>query len=221
MIKSMAVWCLVIIVGYAFFVLSQVPFQMGFLGGFTGINITIAALLQGILVIPIIYWGLKYLNLNFKEIGFTTDKWKEDVFLAVVVTVIRSVIFFIWIIPYTDHSRVLTMLDNNWQNIIWMIPLVSIIGPLTEELFNRGFFIGGIAAIFRGSKIAIIAAALLGVFVFSAGHLPGNTIEWIGILIPSILYTGLFLCTKRLTASIVTHSLWNTVATLYIFWMYL
>jgi hypothetical protein len=55
---------------------------------------------------------------------------------------------------------------------------------------------------------------------FAAGHLPSTAIEWIDIAVSTIAFTGLFLFTKRLTASIVAHSTWNTTAILLIHYLY-
>jgi len=44
--------------------------------------------------------------------------------------------------------------------------------------------------------------------------------EWIDLLIPTIAYTIMYLSTKRLTASIVAHGLWNTLAVVLIYIIY-
>ena len=87
-------------------------------------------------------------------------------------------------------------------------------------IYNRGFFIGVIDVIFDHSKVAISLVAFFAIIFFAAGHLPINLVEWMDILIPSTVYTILYLYTKRVTASIVTHSLWNTLAVILIFIIY-
>lgn len=175
---------------------------------------------------PLIYFGLRYLRLNFNTIGFTSKKWKQDAVLGTFVAIFFVIIDFLWIIPNsggankTGITEILIMLDHSWINILWAIPLVSIFGPLTEELLNRGFFIGGIASIFKGSRTAVLLASILSILFFSAGHLPTNVIEWIEILYHTIFYTILYVYTKRLTASIVAHGLWNTLAVIFAMLLY-
>ncbi|QBP41913.1 CPBP family intramembrane glutamic endopeptidase [Paenisporosarcina antarctica] len=226
MIKSLVMWFLIIFVGFILFALTQVPFQMGFLGGYQGMNLTIIGILQAALIIPLIYFSLRYMKLDFTKIGFTSSKWKEDALLGSIVAICWALIQFIWLIPNTggdgraDISGILTMLDHQWINILWYIPLGVIGGGLTEELYNRGFVIGAIAGIFRNSRIALYIAAIFAIIFFAAGHLPININEWVDLLVPSTVYTLLYLYTKRLTASIIAHGLWNVLAVIGIFIIY-
>lgn len=54
----------------------------------------------------------------------------------------------------------------------------------------------------------------------SLGHLPPDTLEWVDILIPTIMYTLLFISTKRLTASILAHGSYNMAAILLTYYIY-
>ncbi|MDE0583388.1 CPBP family intramembrane metalloprotease, partial [Planococcus sp. A6] len=133
---------------------------------------------------------------------------------------------FLWILPQTggaerqDVAEIIAMLGGEWSNVWWYLPLGIIGGGLVEELYNRGFFIGALAGIFRHSKIALYAAALLSIVFFAAGHLPRNLVEWIDLLIPSAAYTVLYIYTGRLTASIVAHALWNTAVVILVMLLY-
>lgn len=224
--KSLSMWVSIIVVGFIFFVVSQIPFQMGYFGGYKGINLTIIGLLQATLVIPLIYFGLRYMKIDLKNIGVSSKKWIPDTLLGVSVAVGWAIIQFAFIIPNTggadraDISGILTMLDRQWINILWYLPLGIIGGGITEEIYNRGFFIGVIRNIFNGSKIATFFASILAIIFFAAGHLPTNLVEWIDLLIPSVAYTILFVYTGRLAASIVAHSLWNTLAVILVFIIY-
>lgn len=226
MVRHLCIWLLIIIVGFTFFAIPQIPFQIGFLGGYQGINLTIIGLLQTILVVPLLYFGLRCLKLNFSLIGFTSRKWKHDVLLGGVVAVGWALIQFMWLIPSTggedrvDISQILEMVDGSWVNVLWYLPLGIIGGALSEELYNRGFFIGASEAVFGKSRVAICIVSLLAIVFFAAGHLPSNTVEWVDLLIPSAFYTALYLYTKRLTAPIIAHGLWNTLAVIMVLVLY-
>lgn len=76
--KGLLLWFFIIVAGFVMFVIPQIPFQMGWLGGFQGKNLTIVALLQGLLVIPLLYWGLRRMKLSFRSIGLTKQLWLRD-----------------------------------------------------------------------------------------------------------------------------------------------
>ncbi|MGP4078189.1 lysostaphin resistance A-like protein [Halobacillus sp. K22] len=217
MIKNLAIWFSIIIGGIILFIITQIPFQMGLFGGYEGFGLTIIGLLQALLVIPLLYIGLRSLKMSFRKIGVTTQNWKRDSLLGAAVAIGWAIVQFIWIIPSTggasrdDISEILVMLDTNWVNILWYLPLGIIGGGIVEELYNRGFFIGALAGIFNDSKVVLYIAAAFSILFFAAGHLPGDLVEWIDLLVPSTAYTVLYLYTKRLTASMVAHGLWNTL----------
>jgi hypothetical protein len=224
--KLLFIWGLVILVGFIFFILPQLPFQMGLLGGFNGSNLTIVAILQTVLVLSLIFFALKKMKIKPRQIGLSKKNFFSEALLGACFSVVWALIQFLWIIPNTgggeraDIIGILEMLDGTWTNILWYLPLGIIGGGMTEEIYNRGFFIGGIGEIFNHSKLATLLAALLAIVFFAAGHLPQNLVEWVDLLIPSVAYTVLYLTTKRLTASMVAHGLWNTLAVFLCFFIY-
>ncbi|UOQ46682.1 CPBP family intramembrane metalloprotease [Gracilibacillus caseinilyticus] len=226
MVKSLVTWLLVIVIGFLFFVISQVPFQMGLVGGYKGFNLAIIGFVQVGLVIPLLYFGLRKLKLNFRNIGFTATNWRKDVWLGTCVAIAWILIQFLWIFPNTggasrpDIDNILTMIDHQWINVLWYVPLGVLGGGITEELYNRGFFIGGLAKIFGSSKLVISIAAFGSIIFFAIGHLPSSMVEWIDIVIPSTAYTLIYIYTKRLTAAIIAHSLWNVMVVVIIMIVY-
>ena len=225
-IKGLAIWVSIILGGFILFIITQIPFQMGLFGGYEGAGLTLVGLLQAITVIPLLYIGLRFLKMSFRNIGVTTDNWKKDSLLGAAVAIGWAVVQFIWIIPHTggasreDISEVLMMLDSNWVNILWYLPLGIIGGGIVEELYNRGFFIGALAGIFKDSKFVLYIASAFSILFFAAGHLPADLVEWVDLLVPSTAYTILYLYTKRLTASMIAHGLWNTIVVIVVTILY-
>jgi hypothetical protein len=224
--KKISVWLFVIIVGFICYVLSQIFFQMGSWGGYQGVNLTIVGLIQALLILPLIYFGLKQMGIKKEKIGISSKNLGRDALVGICVAISWAILQFVWLIPSTggadrkDIAQILTMIDGQWMNVLWYIPLGIIGGGITEEIYNRGFFIGAINETFDHSKLALWIAAIISILFFVAGHLPTNFVEWVDLLIPTIAYTLMFLSTKRLTASIVAHGLWNTLAVVLIYIIY-
>lgn len=224
--KGLLVWGIVIVSGFVIYVLTQLPFQMGYFGGYEGIALSIIGILQFILITLLIYAALRYMGLDFKDIGISDRIYPKDVWIGVTFAILRALIEFIWIIPATggaqrvDVSEIIAMLDGSWINVVYYLPLGILGGGISEEIYNRGFFIGIPARLFNNSKVVVYTVSVISIIFFAAGHLPRNMIETIDILVPTIAYTLMFLYTKRLTASIVAHSLWNTLVVIVIFIMY-
>lgn len=226
MLKRLAIWLSVIIGGFLLFAATQIPFQLGWFGGYSGVSLTLIGVLQAVLIIPVLYAGLRLLDMDFRSIGWTTSHRQKDSLLGAAVAAGWTLLQFLWIIPQTggaerqDVAEIIAMLGGEWSNVWWYLPLGIIGGGLVEELYNRGFFIGALASIFKESKIALYAAAVLSIVFFAAGHLPRNLVEWIDLLIPSTAYTALYIYTGRLTASIVAHALWNTAVVILVILLY-
>ncbi|MGB5819779.1 MAG: CPBP family intramembrane glutamic endopeptidase [Saonia sp.] len=68
------------------------------------------------------------------------------------------------------------------------------------------------AVIKKRTIIVFILTILLGYVLFSLGHMPVSALDWFDILIPTLIYTVLLITTKRLTASIVAHGIYNITA---------
>ena len=112
------------------------------------------------------------------------------------------------------------MYDGTVLGTVSFIALGVIGGGITEELFNRGYFINILKNIFKNPKIGLWVSAILSIIIFSFGHMPTNSLEWFDILVPTIIYTLLFISTKRLTASIVAHGFYNMSAILLTYYIY-
>jgi membrane protease YdiL (CAAX protease family) len=119
-----------------------------------------------------------------------------------------------------DIAGMLGMYDGSLIGLLSFIALGVIGGGITEELFNRGYFINVLKDVFEKQKIGLWFSAALSVVIFSIGHLPSTTLDWFDILIPTVMYTLLFLATKRLTASIVAHGVYNMTAIILTYLMF-
>lgn len=216
--RRIAAFSFVLVVGFLMFALPAIYFQMGYGGGYQGRNFALLGMIQLVLVTAVIAAGLRIARLQFRDIGLRSDGWARDAGLGVLVASLWALVQFGWLFPATggasraDIAGILTMVDGDWRNVLWYVPLGILGGGVAEEIYNRGFVITSLEDILGSSPTATAVAAVFAIVFFAAGHLPGDGIEWIDILVPSAAYTGLFLYTRRLTAPIIAHGLWNVIA---------
>jgi len=225
--KTIVVFILTIIIGFILFALPNIFFATSNInGGISGINLAIIAIFQFITVCPLIYLSLRILKKNFRFIGLSTKNWRQDSLIGMITGLAWAALNFGLILPNTggaeraDVIEVLQGLDGTIAGLISYIILGVVGGGITEEVYNRGYFINILKGTFRNPNLGLWVATTLSILFFAAGHLPTNSIESLDILISTIAFTVLFLTTKRLTASIVAHGTWNMTAILVINYLY-
>lgn len=225
--KTLVVFILTIIIGYSLFIIPDIFFGVTKInGGKIGVNLFFIALFQLSTIALLLHTSLKILKKDWKSIGLEFVNIKKDVLLGLLFGGLWTFLQFALIIPNTgaqnraDLNGMLNMYDGSIIGTISFIALGVIGGGITEELFNRGFFINILKDIFKNPKIGIWISAILSIIIFSLGHMPTNSLEWFDILIPTIIYTLLFISTKRLTASIVAHGIYNMTAILLTYYLY-
>ena len=225
--KTIMVFTATVVAGFILFALPNVFFGITKInGGLSGINLLLIALFQLISVCSLIYVSLRSLNKNFRYIGWSFNHWKKDGSIGLTIGLIWSALQFGWIIPQTggaeraDIIQMVSMFDGSLVGTLSFIALGVIGGGITEEIFNRGYFIQILKDVFKDPDQGLWIAAILSVAFFAIGHLPADALGWFDILVPTIAYTGLFIYTRRLTASIVAHGVYNMTAILLTYYMY-
>ncbi|WP_179344863.1 CPBP family intramembrane glutamic endopeptidase [Winogradskyella ursingii] len=225
--KTLIVFVLTIFIGYLLFILPDVYFGVTKInGGKTGINLHYMAVFQFVTITFLLYISLKLLKKDFRYIGLKFKNLKHDILFGLLFGGIWTGLQFLIIIPNTGGAQradiigMLSMYDGSLLGTISFLSLGIIGGGITEELFNRGYFINILKDVFKNERVGLWFSALLSILLFSMGHLPTNGLEWFDILVPTIMYTLLFLKTKRLTASIVAHGFYNMAAILLTYYLY-
>ncbi|MEQ8523283.1 CPBP family intramembrane glutamic endopeptidase [Gracilimonas sp.] len=225
--KTLAIFIFTILFGFILFIIPNLFFGITKVGGgLTGINLLYIALFQFCTVTLLIYYSLKWIGKDFKFIGWSWENWKKDGGLGLIVGLGWAVLQFAWIIPATggasraDISQILDMMDGTVIGLISYISLGVIGGGITEEIYNRGYFINILKSTFKNPKTGLWISAIISILFFAAGHLPTNIIEWIDIMVPTIMYTLLFVFTGRLAPSIIAHSIYNMTGILAVYFLY-
>lgn len=225
--KTIIVFVLTIVLGFALFIIPDIFFGVTKInGGKIGINLLFIALFQFFSITTLLYASLKILKKDFSYIGLRFVNIKKDVLLGLIFGGLWTILQFVLIIPNTgginrpDISGMVEMYDGSLIGLLSFIALGVIGGGITEELFNRGYFINILKDVFKKQKTGLWFSAILSIVMFSLGHLPSTALDWFDILIPTIMYTLLFITTKRLTASIVAHGIYNLTSIILTYYLY-
>ncbi|WP_245947108.1 CPBP family intramembrane glutamic endopeptidase [Algoriphagus yeomjeoni] len=216
-----------IIFGFLFFAVPNLFFGIFKINdGLIGTNLAIIGISQFVMVTSLIYFSLKYLKKDMTYIGLNFNHWKRDLSNGLGVTLVRVVVDFGFIIPNTgganraDVLEVINSLDGTTTGLISLLILGVVGGGITEEIYNRGFFINIMKDLFKNETVGLWISSVLSILFFSVGHLPSSNLLWYDILVASIIYTSLFLYTGRLTAPMIAHAAWNSTAILLINYWY-
>ncbi|MAL17698.1 MAG: CPBP family intramembrane metalloprotease [Balneola sp.] len=225
--KTLFIFIFTVLIGFILFILPNLFFGIFKInGGLSGINLLFIALFQFTTVTSLLYLSLKWLGKDFKFIGWNWKQWRNDGMLGIIIGLSWTAIQVLFIIPNTsgaeraDIKQMLDMMDGTLLSTVSYIALGVIGGGITEEIYNRGYFINVLKSTFKNQKAGLWLSALLSVLFFALGHMPSNAIEWIDILVPTVLYTLLFIYTERLTASIFAHAIYNSTAILIVYYLY-
>lgn len=225
--KTTIVFIITIILGYTLFIIPDIFFGVTKInGGKIGINLLYIALFQFLSVIALLYFSLKILKKNFRYIGLRFENLGKDILLGACFGILWAILQFVFIIPNTgginrpDIYQMSAMYDGSLVGLLSFVALGVIGGGITEELFNRGYFINILKDTFKNPKTGLWISAILSILIFALGHMPSNLLNWFDILVPTIIYTLLFISTKRLTASMIAHGIYNMSAIILIYYMY-
>ncbi|MCZ4409076.1 CPBP family intramembrane metalloprotease [Cryomorphaceae bacterium 1068] len=225
--KTIFIFCATIILGYALFIIPDVFFGVTKNnGGKAGINLLFIGLFQFFSITALLYGSLKILKKDFAFIGLRFEHLKGDVLLGILFGAIWTLLQFLVLIPNTgglnrlDIQGMVELYDGTFIGTISFIALGVIGGGITEELFNRGYFINVLTDVFKNPKIGLWFSVVLSILLFALGHMPSTALDWFDILVPTLMYTILFIGTKRLTASIVAHGIYNMSAIIWVYMLY-
>ena len=179
--KTIIVFVITIIMGYALFIIPDIFFGVTKInGGKIGINLLFIALFQFFSIVALLYVSLKILKKDFRYIGLQFINIKKDVLLGVGFGVLWTILQFALIIPNTgginrsDIKAMLAMYDGSLIGTLSFVALGVIGGGITEELFNRGYFINVLKDVFKNPKTGLWFSAILSIVLFAFGHMPSS-----------------------------------------------
>ncbi|SCL23944.1 hypothetical protein GA0070616_2821 [Micromonospora nigra] len=174
-----------------------------------------AELVSAVLLIT---WWLRRHGFDHRTLGLTSRHWRRDTLIAAATVPPRLLLEFGVLLPASggaanpEVQEILRMTTGGAVAVAAALVLGVVGGGIAEELYFRGFLLGAIPHRFTRPRVALRVAAVVSVLLFGLLHLPANALNALSIAVAGLVYTGLFLATRRLTAAVVAHALWNTAA---------
>lgn len=191
-----------------------------------GPTYALVGLIRAALGLAAIVVALRIVNYRLRDVGLVTTQWREDALLGTAIAVVFALLQFLVIIPNTGGASRSDIVANAAQigTSPWGVfgfVVLAWTGAFSEELFFRGHFFNTLRGLLGPSAVALVATVVLTVVLFAAGH---GYQGWAGVVDTGIYggltLTLLYLWRRRLTACIVAHALWNTIATVVIYRWY-
>ncbi|GAB2513832.1 CPBP family intramembrane glutamic endopeptidase [Nocardiopsis aegyptia] len=173
------------------------------------------ALTELVSAVVLVFWWLRRRSLTRSDVGLTSRHWVRDALLGAAIVPPRLLLEVGVLIPMAGGAEnpgvqeVLTNASAGVAALAATLVLGVVGGGLAEELYFRGFLLGALPKTFVHRRAALYGAAAVSILLFSVLHLPTTGPDIAAIVLASVVYTGLFLLTRRLTATVVAHSLWN------------
>lgn len=185
------------------------------------------ALFQLVLGPAAVLLGLRVAGCRLGDVGWDSARWRVDALIGAGIAVVFALLQFVVVIPATggaDRSDVVANAAQIGDSIGGLAAFIALAwaGALSEELFFRGHLLAALRGILGRGRGAWIAAVLLVSVTFAALH----GYQGVAGMIDTGLYGGLAMTLLyvargcRLTAPIVAHAMWNTIASVIIWSQY-
>lgn len=206
-----ALWLLAVAVSH---VLPQVALGLRLHGWPYGV----VGLIQAVLAPLAVALALRPVGLRLRDLGLTTARWRRDALIGAAVAVVFALLQFLLVIPATGGAERSDVAMNAAQigDSAWGVAgfvVLAWTGGFSEELFFRGHLVTSLRTLLGETRGALALTTLLTAALFAALH---GYQGWSGVvdtgLYGGVALTLLFLWRRRLTACIVAHALWNTLA---------
>ncbi len=169
-----------------------------------------------IAVVCIFYYiKLKY-DSGFDSLGLNFSKSAKSILIgilsyssiipAIILVLLTSIVIFYYIGYETEPNAIFLVyfLPVKIPKLIYLLIFISVIGPICEEIFFRGFIYK-----FLRSKLGITSGILLTSVIFSFLHL--TPVGFIPIFVLSIMLSYIYEKTGSLVAPITAHVLHNSM----------
>jgi membrane protease YdiL (CAAX protease family) len=160
--KTLLIFIATIISGFILLALPNLFFGITKInGGLTGINLLFIAFFQLSTVCLLLYFSLRLLEKDFQYIGWSAKNWQTDSLLGLLTGLTWTALQFGLIIPNTggversDIGQMVSMFDGSLIGTFSFIALGVIGGGITEEIFNRGYFINVLKDTFSNPKTGL------------------------------------------------------------------
>lgn len=191
-----------------------------------GLTYALVGAVRAVLGLVAVALALRLAHRRLRDVGLVATGWRREALVGLSIAVVFALVQFLVVIPLTggaDRSDVAANAaqigDSLWG--VFGFVVLAWTGAFSEELFFRGHFFTSLRHLLGSSRTALAAAVIATVVLFAAGH---GYQGWAGVidtgLFGGLTLTLLFVWRRRLTACIVAHATWNTLATVAIYAWY-
>ena len=191
-----------------------------------GPTYALVGVIRAVLGLAAVAVALRLVDLRLRDVGLTSARWRTEAALGVAVAVAFALVQFLVVIPSTGGAARSDVVANAAQigSSVWGVfgfAVLAWTGALSEEVFFRGHFFTTLRSLPGPSGTSLVVAVAATVVLFAAGH---GYQGWAGVvdtgLYGGLTLTLLYVWRGQLTACIVAHALWNTIATVALFLWY-
>lgn len=191
-----------------------------------GPTYALVGVIRALLGLAAVAVGLRVVGLQLRGVGLVTDRWRSDALIGAGVAIAFAIVQFLVIIPNTGGATRSDVVANVAQiggslGGVFGFVVLAWTGAFSEEIFFRGHFFTTLRHSLGRSAAALVVAFAATVVLFALGH---GYQGWAGVvdtgLYGGLTLTLLYVWRGRLTACIVAHALWNTLATVALYLWY-
>jgi len=172
----------------------------------------------------ILYFVMVKYKKNIQELGLKASSFFRNIlsgitaYIFMLPVLLVILIFSIWILNvfgYTPPPQPVFevfMEEKKGPVLLFLTVFVSVLGPVVEEVFFRGFMYSAVR-----KHTGVLAAAFLSGAIFSMLHT--NIVGFLPIMALGVLLAYLYETTGSLVASISVHILHNSIIVAFVFFL--
>ena len=191
-----------------------------------GPTYALVGVIRAVLGLTAVAVALRLVRLRLRDVGLISERWRSDALVGAGIAVVFALVQFLLIIPNTGGVARSDIAANAAQigDSIWGVfgfVVLAWTGALSEEVFFRGHFFTTLRSMLGDSEAALVVTIAATVALFAAGH---GYQGWAGVVdtgfYGGLILTLVYVWRGRLTACILAHALWNTLASIAIYVWY-
>ncbi|MFC1621623.1 lysostaphin resistance A-like protein [Candidatus Omnitrophota bacterium] len=216
---------IIVFAGYVLAIIEAFILKFFHLGLTMNLRMIISTFFIDIVAVTVIlYFVMVKYKRNIQELGLKTSSFFKNIlsgitaYIFMLPILLVILIFSVWILNVFGYKSPpqpifeVFMEEKKSFVLLFLTVFVSILGPVVEEVFFRGFMYSAVK-----KHTSILAAAVLSGAIFSLLHT--NIAGFLPIMALGVLLAYLYETTGSLVASISVHILHNSIIVTFVFFL--
>ena len=178
----------------------------------TNLSFSVLYGIQVILMVGAVwFYAIYWRRARWKDLGFNYYSFIKTIWYSFLALLLIMLINFVYVILMTrvfkispPSSKIEELITNKNVSYIMLLVVVSVIAPVCEEIFFRGFLFQGFK-----KRWGVPAGILISSVLFSAAHL--DLYNFLPLLAIGWVLAYLFHKTKSLLPVIFLHAIYNLI----------